>query len=124
MQLPHSAIWSGKDRGASGAKPSPLGLAKAGTGARPRGKSGPTPKGGIASIVVGLFTCLVARKPPAEPTKAEQRTAFLAAIEQLEALAVEIDLAWPEDAKADAIRRLNRIARAIRTAPIGRFGRK
>jgi hypothetical protein len=59
----------------------------------------PTPKGGVASIGAGLFTYLVARKPPAQPTKAEQWTTFLAAVEQLEALAVEIDLAWPEDGK-------------------------
>jgi len=66
----------------------------------------------------------VARKPPVEPTKAEQWAAFLAVLEQFEALVVEIDLAWPAEAKADAIRRLNRIVRAIRTAPVGKFERK
>jgi hypothetical protein len=72
----------------------------------------------------GLFNRLMARKPPVEPTKAEQWAAFLAVVEQLEALAVEIDLTLPAEAKADATRRLNRIVRAIRTAPVGRFGRK
>jgi hypothetical protein len=71
-----------------------------------------------------LFTRFVARKTPGDPTKAEQWAAFLAAVEQLEALAVEIELARPAGEKADAIRRLNRIVRAIRTAPVGRFGRK
>jgi hypothetical protein len=66
----------------------------------------------------------VARKSSVKPTKTAQWGAFLAVIEQLEALAVQVDLAWPPDAKADAIRRLNRVVRAIRTAPVGRFGRQ
>lgn len=59
----------------------------------------------------------MARRSSARPSKAEQAATFLVALQQLETVATEVDLNWPEQAKADAIRRLNRLIRALRTAP-------
>jgi hypothetical protein len=49
---------------------------------------------------------------------------FFAAVKQLETLVTELDLNWPEEVKAEAQRRLNRVARAVRTAPKTRAGIK
>jgi hypothetical protein len=42
---------------------------------------------------------------------------FFELIEQMETLLATIELDWPEDLRADAKRRLARIARALRYAP-------
>jgi hypothetical protein len=39
---------------------------------------------------------------------------FFDLLEQMEALTITVELDWPNDIRADAGRRLNRIARALR----------
>ena len=39
---------------------------------------------------------------------------FFDLLDQMEALTMTVELDWPEDIRADAQRRLNRIARALR----------
>jgi hypothetical protein len=60
------------------------------------------------------------KKPNVRSTKAEQLATFLSMLQQLEALVVDIDLGWPGNIKADVIRRLNRVIRAIRMGPEGK----
>jgi hypothetical protein len=42
---------------------------------------------------------------------------FFDLLEQMDALTITVELDWPDDIRADAQRRLNRIARALRHAP-------
>ena len=54
-------------------------------------------------------------KPDPSAEKADTRP-FFDLLDQMESLLATIDLDWPEEERADAYRRLSRLARALRLA--------
>ena len=52
------------------------------------------------------------------PARGEDKEAFFAALGQLEAITTDMELNWPDVERADAMRRLNRLIRAVRHQPI------
>ena len=57
----------------------------------------------------------MARKASSQRRRANTRP-FFDLLDQMEGLLAIIDLDWPEDERADAYRRLSRLARALRLA--------
>jgi hypothetical protein len=56
----------------------------------------------------------MARKSESARSKATEIEPFFDLLDQMEALVSNADLDWPEDMRADARRRLNRLVRALR----------
>jgi hypothetical protein len=59
----------------------------------------------------------MAKNPSPRRRKASTAGPFFDLLDQMEALIITAELDWPEDIRADAQRRLNRIVRALRHAP-------
>jgi len=59
----------------------------------------------------------MAKKSAARRSRASAARPFLDLLEQLENLTMTADLDWPDAIRADAQRRLNRLAGALRHAP-------
>jgi hypothetical protein len=57
------------------------------------------------------------KKLPTRRNKTSTAGPFFDLLDQMEALTMTVELDWPADIRADAQRRLNRIARALRHAP-------
>jgi hypothetical protein len=71
----------------------------------------------LANGIGGRYDAEMAKKPPPQQRKTSVARPFFDLLDQMEALAMNSDLDWPEDIRADAQRRLNRLARALRHAP-------
>jgi hypothetical protein len=59
----------------------------------------------------------MAKKLPPRRRMASTAGPFFDLLDQMEALTMTVELDWPEDIRADAQRRLNRLVRALRHAP-------
>jgi hypothetical protein len=59
----------------------------------------------------------MARNPQSRRRSNANARPFFELVEQMESLLISIKLDWPDDMRADAQRRLARIARALRYAP-------
>lgn len=70
----------------------------------------------LANSIGGLYHGEMAKKLPSR-RRSSTATAFFDLLGQMEALTMTADLDWPADIRADAQRRLNRLARALRHAP-------
>jgi hypothetical protein len=66
---------------------------------------------------VGVYLPEMARIPESRRRSTSKARPFFELIEQMETLLTTIELDWPDDMRADAKRRLARIARALRHAP-------
>jgi hypothetical protein len=71
----------------------------------------------LADDCGGRYHADMAKKPPSRRPKASTARPFFDLLEQMENLFVASDLDWPEDMRADAQRRLTRLARGLRHAP-------
>jgi hypothetical protein len=71
----------------------------------------------LASDSCGRYLPEMVRIPESRRRSTSTARPFFELIEQLEALLPTIELDWPDDIRADAKRRLARIARALRHAP-------
>jgi hypothetical protein len=69
----------------------------------------------LANNIGGRYHAEMAKNPPRHTTSAAGP--FLDLLDQMETLTMTADLDWPDNIRADAQRRLNRIARALRHAP-------
>jgi hypothetical protein len=65
----------------------------------------------------GRYLPEMVRIPESRRRSTSNARPFFDLIEQMETLLVTIKLDWPDDPRADAKRRLARIARALRHAP-------
>ena len=71
----------------------------------------------LAQHVGGRYDAAMAKKPPPRRRAASTSGPFFDLLDQMEALTITVELDWPDNIRADAQRRLNRIARALRHAP-------
>jgi hypothetical protein len=71
----------------------------------------------LARCIDGRYHAEMAKKPPPRRHTASAAGAFFDLLDQMEALTMTADLDWRDDIRADAQRRLNRLARALRHAP-------
>jgi hypothetical protein len=71
----------------------------------------------LAGRIGGCYHAAMAKKPPPRRRTASTAEPFFDLLEQMEALTITVELDWPDNIRADAQRRLNRIARALRHAP-------
>jgi hypothetical protein len=65
----------------------------------------------------GRYLPEMVRNPESRRRSTSNARPFFELIEQMETLLTTIELDWPDDMRADAKRRLARIARALRHAP-------
>jgi hypothetical protein len=71
----------------------------------------------LAQHIGRRYHATMAKKPPPRRRTASTSGPFLDLLDQMEALTIAVELDWPDDIRADAQRRLNRLARALRHAP-------
>ena len=77
----------------------------------------------VHSDIGGHYGAEMAKKPPPRQRRTSTADPFFDLLDQMEALTITVELDWPDDIRADAQRRLNRLVRALRHAPEtrGRF---
>ena len=71
----------------------------------------------LPELRFGRYHSEMAKNPPPRLRKTSTAGPFLDLLDQMEALTMTVELDWPDDIRADAQRRLNRLARALRHAP-------
>ena len=72
---------------------------------------------GLVNNSYSRYLVEMARNPQSRRRSNSNARPFFELVEQMESLLVTIKLDWPDDMRADAQRRLARIARALRYAP-------
>jgi hypothetical protein len=75
------------------------------------------PEPRLANDIGGRYHAEMANNPPARRRTTSTAGPFFDLLDQMEALAMTVELDWPDKIRADAQRRLNRLARAVRHAP-------
>jgi hypothetical protein len=71
----------------------------------------------LANGIGGRYHAEMAKKPPPRRRTVSTSGPFFDLLDQMEALTMTVELDWPDDIRADAQRRLNRLVRALRHAP-------
>ena len=75
------------------------------------------PEPRLANDIGGRYDAEMAKKLPPRRSTTSTARPFFDLLDQMEALAITVELDWPDNIRADAQRRLNRLARAVRHAP-------